>query len=129
MSQGWAPPVPLTFDATEDLTLYRFVKLGATANSVDAADTLGEAVYGVSVENVTFAEAEGASVWPLNRGGIIPIEASAAISAGANITTAADGRAVTAAIGNIIHGRAVEAASGAGHIIGFVPEYSGRAQT
>lgn len=119
MTQGWAPPVPLTFTASEDLVRYRFAKLGTGDNIVDQCDSQGESAFGVVVEDVDQSEADGASIWPLNRGGIVPVEASAAVTAGVDVTTSANGRVELAASSDIVLGTAVEAASGAGHVIGI----------
>lgn len=122
-----APPVPKTFTAEGDLVAYRFVKLGTGDQGVVQANAQGEACVGVAVSDVTAAQADAASVWLLGDGGIIPIEASAAIAVGSLITTGADGRAEAALTGDIVLGRLVEAASGAGHVVGFIPEYANRA--
>jgi hypothetical protein len=114
---NYAPPAPKTFTAESDLTLYRFVKLGAAANGVTACTAITDVAHGVAVENVDASEADAASVWLLNEGGIVPVEAAAAISLGAKVAPSANGRAQTAVATQFPRGIALEAASGAGHVI------------
>lgn len=124
MTAGVAPPVPKTFTAEGTINQYRFVKLNA-ANKVEECDTQGEAAMGVAVDD---ASDEGAvSVWLLVDGGIIPIEAGAAVTALDEITTGTAGKAEAAATGDIILGAVVEAASGDAHVVGFIPESANRA--
>ena len=123
MTAGVAPPVPLTYTAVGAITKYRFVKLSA-ANSVEECDSQGEAAVGVAVE--TQAAGEAVSVWPLGKGGIIPIEESAAISVLDEITTGTAGKAEAAATGDVILGAVVEAAGADLEVVGFVPEYAAR---
>jgi len=117
-----APSTPVTLTASEDLTAYRFVKIGSSAQTVDAIDAVTDLALGVVVDDVDFSEATAASVWLLNRGGILPVEAAAAISLGANIAPSANGRAQTAVSTQYTRGIALEAASGAGHVIDMLVE-------
>jgi hypothetical protein len=103
--------------ASEDLTRFRFVKIGSADNTVDAVDAVTDVALGVVEEDVDFSEADGASVWLLNRGGILPIEAAAAISRGANIAPSTNGRGQTAVSTQFTRGIALQAASAAGHVI------------
>lgn len=112
-----APPAPKTFTASEDLTAYRFVKQGTAANGIDAVDAITDQAIGVVVADVDQSEADAASVWLCNEGGIVPVEAAAAISLGALVAPSANGRAQTAVSTQFVRGRALEAASGAGHVI------------
>lgn len=57
--------------------------------------------------------------------GITKWVASAAIAAGARVTTENDGRAVTAATGNVVCGIALEAAAAAGNVIAVLLTGSG----
>lgn len=123
MTAGTAPPVPKTYTAVGSISQYRFVKLSA-ANSVEECDTQGEAALGVCVSDA--ADGEAVSVWMLVDGGIIPIEAGAAITALDEITTGTAGKAEAAASGDVILGSVVEAASADLHVVGFVPEYAAR---
>lgn len=124
MTAGTAPPVPKTFTAVGGITKRRFVKL-STTNSVEECDTQGEAAVGVCVETV--ATGDAVSVYMLADGGIIPIEASAAITVLDEITTGTAGKAEAAASGDVILGVVVEAASANLHVVGFIPEYAARA--
>lgn len=115
---GTAPPVPVTMEAESDLTKYRFAKLGSAANGVTAVTGITDEADFVVVETVdTSTGVTSVSVWPLNRGGIIPIEAAAAIAVMADIAPSANGRAQTAVATQFARGVALEAASGAGHVI------------
>lgn len=90
---------------------FKFVKITA-ARAVNLATVAGEAVLGV-LQNTpnTGAEAE------VMIGGQTKVIASAAIAAGAKITTTAAGLAVTAGAGNIPRGIALEAAAAANDVI------------
>lgn len=112
-----APPAPKTFIAETDLTRYRFVKLGTVANSVTAVDGVTDLAIGIADEDVDQSEADGASIFLLNEGGIVPIEAAAAITLGDKIAPSANGRGQTAVTTQFPRGIALEAASAAGHII------------
>ena len=114
---GSAPPVPVTMTAETDMTKYRFVKLGTAANTVTAVTAITDEAPSVLVETVDASEADAASVWPLNKGGIVPIEAAAAIALGASIAPSTNGRGQTAVSTQFPRGVALEAASAAGHII------------
>ena len=123
MTQGTAPPVPKTYTAVGAIAQYRFVKLSA-ANSVEECDAQGEAALGVCVSAA--ADGEAVSIWMLADGGIIPVEASVAITALDEIATGTAGKAEAAAAGDVILGAVVEAASANLHVVGFVPEYAAR---
>jgi len=112
-----APPVPVTMTAETDMTKYRFVKLGTAANTVTAVTGITDESDFVLAETVTVSEQNGASVWPLNRGGIVPIEAAAAIALGADIAPSTNGRGQTAIATQFARGVALEAATAAGHVI------------
>lgn len=112
-----APPAPVTMLASEDLTRNRFVKLGSADNTVDAVDAVTDEAIGVCDEDVTFAEADGASIILLNMGGIVGIEAAAAITLGDDIAPSANGRGQTAVATQFARGVALQAASAAGHVI------------
>ena len=112
-----SPSEAVTMLASEDLTRHRFVIFGSADNTVDAVSAVTEEAIGIAEEDVTFAEAAGASIWLLNRGGILPIEAAAAIARGADIAPSANGRGQTAVATQFARGVALQAASGAGHVI------------
>lgn len=116
-----SPPTAKTLTAETDLTRSRFCKRGTIANSVTAVTVAGEIAEAVVEEDVTVAEADGASVWFLNEGAIVPIEAAAAISLGALISASTNGRGQTQVTGQAILGVALQAASAAGHVIPMIP--------
>lgn len=120
----FAPPAPKTFIASEAIGQYQFVKAGTGANGVDLCDTQGEAALGVAVDAAGALEA--VSVYLLNEGGIVPVQAGAAISIGGEITTAADADGDPALTGDVVLGTALETASGDGHVIPMLSEYAGR---
>ncbi len=112
-----SPSEAVTMLASEDLTRFRFVILGSADNTVDAVGAITEEAVGIAEEDVDFSEADGASIWLLNRGGILPIEAAAAISLGDDIAPSANGRGQTAVATQFARGVALQAASAAGHVI------------
>lgn len=101
--------------AEEDFTghQYRFVKIGTGNKQVVKADTLGEETIGVLQDEPTVI-GEAASVAD---GGTTKIEVNGVIALGAKITTAADGRAAPAGVGEHVHGVALEASTAAGQRI------------
>ncbi len=116
--QDIAPPVPITFEAEAAVVLNRFVKLGAVGNGVTAVAAITDVAFGIAVESADPAVGNAsASVWPLNRGGIVPIEAAAAISLGDNVAPSANGRGQTGVATQFTRGIALLAAGGAGEII------------
>lgn len=116
--QDIAPPAPKTFTAEAAITLNRFVELGASANGVAPVNAITDRPIGIAVESADPAEGVSAvSVWLLNEGGIVPIEAAAAINFGAEIAPSANGRGQTAVATQFPCGVALAAAGGAGEII------------
>lgn len=111
-----APPAPKTFTASADIVLNRFVKITGP-NGVGPVTGVTDEAIGVAVESVDASEADGCSVWLSNEGGIVPIEAAAAIAAGALVAPSANGRGQTAVATQFARGIALEQATGAGHII------------
>lgn len=110
-----SPPRAVTMTAESALTRFRFAKLGAAANGVTACTAVTE--LAVAVVQETCADTEAASVWLLNEGGIVPIEAAAAITLLDKVGPSTDGRAQTAVATQYPRGIALEAASAAGHVI------------
>jgi hypothetical protein len=99
---------------------YRFVKRNA-AGDVISASVLGERTFGILENKPKSGEAATVHVGM----GLMKVVASAAIAMDAPVTTAADGRAVTAGAGHHIHGRAMIAAGAAGEITTFLHRYEG----
>lgn len=86
---------------------FRFVNADANGKAVNPA--AAGAVVGVRQNRPKLNE--GATIV---HNGVSIVEAGAAITNGALVTTDNTGRAVTAATGNLVHGRAHETASAAG---------------
>ncbi len=121
--QDIAPPVPITFEAEAAVVFNRFVKLGAASNGVTAVAAITDLAMGVAVESADPAAGNAAaSVWPLNRGGIVSIEAAAAFSLGDRIAPSANGRGQTAVTTQFARGIALAAAGGAGEMIPMLVE-------
>lgn len=90
----------------------RFLAPGATAGEVvlpAASTAVGE---GVTTEDIP-DQATGS----YQRDGIAEVECSAAIALNALVQSGTDGRAATAATGNMIRGRAKSATAGAGEFV------------
>ncbi len=115
--QDVAPPVPVTFEAEADITLNRFVKLGALGNGMGPVTGITDKAVGVAVETADTPGNAAVSVWLSNRGGIVPIESAAAITLGDNIAPSANGRGQTAVTTQFTRGIALLAAGGAGEVI------------
>lgn len=90
---------------------YTFVKVTG-ARAVNSATALGERTYGV-LQNKPLAGDPAV----VRRVGVSLVKASAAIAAGAKVTTTATGLAVTAAATQHIVGTALEAATAANDLI------------
>lgn len=116
--QDIAPPAPKTFLAEAACVLNRFVKLGAVANGVTPITGVTDLSVGIAVESADPAAGNSAvSIWLHSEGGIVPIEAAAAISLGAKIAPSTNGRGQTAVATQFSRGTALKAAGGAGEII------------
>ena len=116
--QDIAPPAPKTFEAEAAVVLNRFVKLGTVGNSVTPITGVTDQSIGVAVESADPAEGNSAaSVWLHNEGGIVPLEAAAAISLHDPVAPSANGRAQTAVATQFVRGIALQEAGGAGEII------------
>lgn len=90
----------------------RFLAPGATAGEIafpSAATAVGE---GVTTEDIP-DQATGSYL----RDGIALVECSAAVALNALVQSGTDGRAATAATGNMIRGRAKSATAGAGEFL------------
>lgn len=104
---------PVSLTATAAISRRRFVVAGATARTCTQASAATQVAIGVAEEA---AAAAGAEV-PVRILGITQVEAGAAIVAGAQVTTDASGRAVTAATANNVFGVAQTAAGAAGDMV------------
>lgn len=103
----------ITRIAGADLTAakYRFVE--AASGKVTRCNAAGESALGVLQNDPDIDEAATVAIL----GSVTKVVAGAAIALDADITTDNQGRAVTAATGNKIHGKALIAAGAAGEII------------
>jgi hypothetical protein len=110
-NKTYQPLQSLTVKAAADLPPFRFVAIDGSL--------CGNETRALGVTEIEWLEDEYAAVVSL---GTIVIETSEAILAGADVTSAADGKAKTAVAGNPVNGRALEGCSGAGFIkIKLVP--------
>ncbi len=96
------------------VTSRRFVEL--SSGSVQMVGTAGNSAIGVSAQASPASDTVGIPVAVFN-GGIMEVEAGAAVAVDADVTADATGRAITSASGNTINGVALTAASAAGEII------------
>ena len=104
-NKTYQPVQSLTVQAAEDLPAFRFVSHLGTLCS-DATRALG-------VTEVDWLSGEYAQAVSL---GTIAIETATTINAGADVTSAALGKARTATGSEPVNGRALESCSGAGFI-------------
>ena len=116
------------FEAAEALTEFRFVTLVATEDRrVEQADVAGELVIGVGQETVSAEDVtRGPRITNVRLMGVSVVEAGAAVTKGAEVTTDASGRAITAGVGNRVAGIALDNAAQAGDWIGVFLTPAGR---
>jgi len=107
----------LPFVVTEAITKYRAVKLGTADQTIDAADTAGEAILGIAQETATAQDATDGRVIAVAVLGTAVWEADAAVAIGDKLRVSGDGQAAqlaaTTADQNQV-GIALTAASNAG---------------
>lgn len=87
----------LPFVVTEAITKYQAVKLGTADQTIDAADSLGEAIIGIAMETADAQDATDGRVIAVAVAGTAVWECGAAVSIGDRLRTAADGQAVALA--------------------------------
>jgi len=105
---------------------FRFVRLTA-AQTIDRCSAITQVPIGVVMENVDVAKvATGKVAADVRLMGIARVVASAAIAVGAEVSTAADGRAVTAATTSRVAGIALQAAGAGGDQIDVLLVPAGR---
>jgi hypothetical protein len=104
----------VTLEAGGDLSAgqFRFVELAADAQ-VDLVAAAGGDAVGV-LQNDPSAAGRAATVAVL---GVSKVVAGAAVAAGARVQSDDEGRALAAASGDVVLGRALTAASAAGEVI------------
>jgi hypothetical protein len=116
--QDIAPPAPKTFEAETACVLNRMVKLGTGSQKVVPCSAITDQAVGVAVESADPVAGNSAvSVWLFNEGGIVPMEAAAAIALHAAVAPSVNGRAQTSVATQFTRGIALKAAVGAGEII------------
>ena len=98
---------------------HRFVTIGASGPALAAA---GARVDGVLANNPGSGEPSEV----LTVGSVAKVEASAAIAKGADVASAANGQAVTAATTNYIAGKALTAVGAAGELVSVLLLMPGR---
>ena len=115
MSQQNTMPITLTANDTADVASARFVVLtgGRVVQAGDGADAIG--VSSTSYDQSEVAAGNGTKAIGVitNPGSVIEVTSSAAIAAGAEIASSADGRAKVAASGDAILGVAKTAVTAA----------------
>jgi len=94
MSQGYFNEGPFTGTSGEALAQYRFVKL---SSSTWVYADAGDEPQALTLE--ACSSGGKVSLWPINKGGIVKVTASKAISTGSTIYPAADGKVSDAAGG------------------------------
>ncbi len=87
----------LPFVVTEAITKHQAVKLGSADQTIDAADTIGEAILGIAMETATAQDATDGRAIAVAILGTAVWEAGAAVSIGDKLRVAADGQAVALA--------------------------------
>lgn len=106
----------VTFDpVSAAVAVRRFVELDASGD-VQQVGTAGNEATGVSAQT-SAADNTVAIPVAIYNGGIMEVEAGAAVAINADVTSDTTGRAITSASGNAINGKALTAASAAGEII------------
>lgn len=104
---GFSFSLPSADDNRTGQGQFRFVNVNASGQAADP--TLGGPAIGVRQNKPRVGEAT-----TIVCSGIVMVECSAAIVVGANVTCAADGRALTAVATNAIHGRCLTSTDAAG---------------
>ncbi len=115
VGRNYVLDVPMV--VTEAITIYTAVKLGSADQTIDAADTNGEAILGIAMEAATAADATAGRVINVAVMGTAVWEAGAAVTIGDRLRTADDGQAVALAAATAEQeqvGIALTAASNAG---------------
>lgn len=87
----------LPYIVTEAITKFQAVKLGTADQTIDAADTIGEACIGIALETADADDATDGRIIAVAVAGTAVWEAGAAVTIGQKLRTAADGQAVALA--------------------------------
>lgn len=105
--------VPVSLPAAGDLTAKKFFFGKHTATGIDACSVLGEradGVIGAHQKQAGIVAGDGVDFYVDKR---VIVQSSAAFAKNAELTPAATGKAVGAALGNIVRAKALEAATAA----------------
>jgi hypothetical protein len=111
---------------TNGVQAFRFVRVTAS-QTIDRCSAITQVPVGVVMESIDLAKVQGGkAVADVRLMGIARVTASAAISLMAEVSTTADGRAVTAATTSRVAGIALQAAGAAGDQIDVLLTPAGR---
>ena len=83
----------LPYTITEAITKHQAVKLGSADQTIDAADSLGEAILGIAMETATAQDATDGRVIAVAVLGTAVWEVDAAVAIGDKLRVSADGQA------------------------------------
>ena len=126
LDKGYAAASNYASSDAAGVVAFRFVRLTA-AQTIDRCSAITQVPIGVVMESVDQAKvATGKAVVDVRVLGIARVTASAAIAIGAEVSTTADGRAVTAATTSRVAGIALQAAGAAGDQIDVLLTPAGR---
>jgi hypothetical protein len=113
----------VTWDVATDLSTHQHKFVKVTAAHTVGLCGLGQRAIGVLKNMPDNNKIKTAQVRQLNAGVSSKVKAGAAIAAGANVTSDANGFAITAATGHEINGIAREAAAVINDIIEITPAF------
>lgn len=108
------PGFSMSLEASADLSAFQhhFVEVDSNGQ-LTISNSAGESVFGV-LQNDPDAEGVAGSVM---KTGVSKVVAGAAIAAGALVQTNASGRAITAASGDFVVGRTIDAVGADGEVV------------
>ena len=110
------------FVAGSDLSAkqYKFMRVtGVAGNGIDAKIDIGTDATDTAVVGVLLDKPASGNHGAVAKLGEVKVMVSTEIAINALITCAAGGLAVAAASGDIVHGRALQVATGSGQLIGM----------
>lgn len=113
MAIGGVEVLDLGFEATEAITIYRFVKADGN-RGIDMCDTAGEKALGVAQHAAPGTDTEHTNV---RLEGISVVEAGGTVTVGADVQTDGSGRALDAASADVVLGVALEGTTTVGDLI------------
>ncbi|WP_030171771.1 MULTISPECIES: capsid cement protein [Actinomycetes] len=107
----YAPGQDITTRATATVATNRFVSV--SGNRVDGNIAVAHSAAGARPFGVSTHDAAAGEVLTVARGGVVRVQTSASISAGADVQASADGKVTTASTGAVIGTAVSGAVSGA----------------